>query len=285
MPHRSKTVAAGEIVSHNEQYSKMKISKELTPIAYDLSKKVFEGKLTFKEGQCQLVGDNRMNPNSAADYINNLRCMVEGKRFSRTNNAYSIEYFIDNIYKDYGSNGLSNALTALQLHIEYYENIQKVVMRKMRDIHAKYLAIPMDTLEEQEQREIIREFKAQNKTKQEIIEELKKLQPTDHEEVIINNRSYKRDNRTIAQLKILRDFKCQICSTTIKKKDGTFYVEAAHIRAKHKKGRETPDNILLLCPNHHKEFDLGDRNIFLHDKDKIYFTLNGQEYKIPLKIE
>ena len=102
----------------------MKIPIELTPIAYDLSKKVFEGKLTFKEGQQQLVGDNRINSNSAADYINNFRCMVEGKRFTRTNNAYSMEYFFDNIYKDYGSTGLSKALTALRLHIEYYEDIQ-----------------------------------------------------------------------------------------------------------------------------------------------------------------
>jgi 5-methylcytosine-specific restriction protein A len=263
----------------------MKIPKELTPLAYELSKQVFEGKLTFKEGQQQLVGDNRMNSNSAADYINNFRCMVEGKRFTRTNNAFSMEYFFDNIYKDYGSPGLSNALTALRLHIEYYEDIQKVVMHKMRDIYAKYLAVPIDTPDEQEQKEIIREFKNQNKTKQEIITELKNLKPTDPEEVTISSKSFKRDNRTVAQIKILRDFKCQICSTTIKKKDGTFYIEAAHIEPKHRKGRETPDNILLLCPNHHKEFDFGDRNISLHDKDKIHFTLNGIEHKISLKID
>ncbi len=263
----------------------MKIPKELTPLAYELSKKVFERKLTFKEGQEQLVGGNRMNPNSAADYINNFRCMVEGRRFTRTNNAYSMEYFFDNIYKDYGSTGLSNALTALRLHIEYYEGIQKVNMKKMRSIYDKYFAIPLDAPDEHEQKEIIKEFKIQNKTKQDIINELKNLKPTDPEEVIINSKSFKRDNRTVVQIKILRDFKCQICSTTIKKKDGTFYIEAAHIEPKHRKGRETTDNILLLCPNHHKEFDYGDRNIMLHDKEKVHFTLNGQEYKISLKID
>ncbi len=263
----------------------MKIPKELTPLAYELSKKVFEGKLTFKEGQEQLVGDNRMNPNSAADYINNFRCMVEGRRFTRTNNAYSMEYFFDNLYKDYGSTGLSNALTALRLHIEYYEGIQKVNMKSMRSIYDKYFAVPLDTTDEHEQQEIIKEFKTQNKTKQDIINELKNLKPTDPEEVIINTKSFKRDNRTVAQIKILRDFKCQICSTTIKKKDGTFYIEAAHIEPKHRKGGETPNNILLLCPNHHKEFDYGDRNILLHDKEKVHFTLNGQQHKISLKID
>ncbi len=263
----------------------MKIPKELTPIAYELSKKVYEGELTFKQGQEKLVGDNRMNPNSAADYINNFRCMIEGKRFTRTNNAYSIEYFFDNIYKDYGSQGLSNALNALRFHIEYYEDIQKVVMHKMRDIYDKYLAIPIDSLDEQEQKEIIREFKKQNKTKQEIAAELKNLKLTDPEEVMISSKQFKRDNKTIAQIKILRDYKCQICSTSIRKKDGTLYIEAAHIEPKHTKGRETPDNILLLCPNHHKEFDLGERKIVQYDKEKIHFLLNGQEYKISLKID
>ncbi len=81
----------------------MKIPKELTPSIFKISKKVFEKKLTFKEGQQILVGDYKMNPNSAADYINNFRCMIEGIRFTRTNNAYSMEYFFDNIYKEYGS--------------------------------------------------------------------------------------------------------------------------------------------------------------------------------------
>ena len=99
---------------------KMKIPKELTPSIFKISKKVFEKKLTFKEGQQILVGDYKMNPNSAADYINNFRCMIEGIRFTRTNNAYSMEYFFDNIYKEYGSLKLSNALTALRLHISEY---------------------------------------------------------------------------------------------------------------------------------------------------------------------
>ena len=62
----------------------MKIPKELTPSIFKISKKVFEKNLTFKEGQQILVGDYKMNPNSAADYINNFRCMIEGIRFTRT---------------------------------------------------------------------------------------------------------------------------------------------------------------------------------------------------------
>jgi len=263
----------------------MRIPKELIPMAYEVSKKIFEGNLSFKDGQSQLVGNNVMNPNSAADYINNFRCMVEGKRFTRTNNAYSMEYFFDNICKDYGSQGLSNALAALRLHIEYYEGIQKVKMNSMRNIYDKYFAIPLDSLDEREQNEILKELNNHNRNKQDIIIELKNLKPTDPEEVVICNKTYKRDNKTVAQLKILRDFTCQICSTTIRKKDGTFYIEAAHIKPKSKKGRETPENIILLCPNHHKEFDYGERTILSHTKSIVHFSLNGTEYRISLEIE
>ena len=263
----------------------MKIPKELTPIIYELSKKVFEGQLTQKEGQQQIVGDNRINSNSAADYIYVFCSMLEGNKFTRTINAYSMEYFLENIYKDYGSTGLSKALTAFRLHIEYYEDIQKKIMYKMRRINEKYLTMSIDSPDELEQKEIIRMFKNGNKTRQEIIFELNNLKPSDHEKVTLSLKSFKRDNHTIAQLKIIRDFKCQICSTSIKKKDGTYYIEAAHIEPKSKKGRETPENILILCPNHHKEFDFGNRNILEHNKEKINFILNEQEYFISLKIE
>ena len=43
-----------------------------------------------------------------------------------------------------------------------------------------------------------------------------------------------------------------------------------------------PHNILILCPNHHKEFDKGDRKIIEHTNDKIIFELNKKKYQIDL---
>ena len=157
--------------------------------------------------------------------------------------------------------------------------------KKLCDIYEYYLGkqfkLPYVSQDEKEQEELTKYYK-KTKTKEEILEDLKSLQPTDSEEIFVNQKTYKRDNKTIAQIKILRDFKCQICGTTIIKKDGSKYIEAAHIKAKHQKGRETLDNIILLCPNHHKEFDLGDRIIKSHDRNFIDIVLNGQQYKINL---
>lgn len=122
----------------------MKIPNELIPVAYDLSKKVFEGTLTLKEGQAQLVGDDRMNPNSAADFIHNFRYMMEGKKFARTNSAYSADYFLENIYNDYGAAQLANALKAVRLHIDYYEKLQNTTMHTMRAICDKYASILLE---------------------------------------------------------------------------------------------------------------------------------------------
>jgi predicted restriction endonuclease len=60
-------------------------------------------------------------------------------------------------------------------------------------------------------------------------------------------------------------------------------VEAAHIKPKHLKGGETLDNIILLCPNHHKEFDLGNTVLINHTKSNIEFSINGKEYNLPFE--
>jgi HNH endonuclease len=118
-----------------------------------------------------------------------------------------------------------------------------------------------------------------------IIKDLLNLEEDSPEEVTVKHKTYKRDNKTIAQLKILRNFECQICSTKIEKSGGGYYIEAAHIKAKSDKGRETPDNILILCPNHHKEFDFGERQILSHSKDSIEVIINGKRHNLSLKVK
>lgn len=132
-----------------------------------------------------------------------------------------------------------------------------------------------------EQNEIIDVLQKRDR-KDEIIQDLKNLKPTEPELIKFEGKTYKRDNKTIAELKIMRDFKCQICDKQILKKNGGFYIEASHITPKSKKGLETPDNILILCPNHHKEFDLGNKEITKHTADIIEFKLNGSVYSLKL---
>lgn len=102
----------------------------------------------------------------------------------------------------------------------------------------------------------------------------------DVEKIQISNTSYKRNNVLIAKIKKERGYKCQICQTQILKSDGKYYIEAAHIVAKKDKGNESENNILILCPNHHKEFDYSHREIIKHTNKKIHFKLNNNEYEL-----
>jgi len=118
----------------------MKISLQLIPKAYNISKQVYEGNLTLTEGINKLVAEG-MNKSSARDYIYDFRYLMLGKKFSRTLNANSMEYFFANLLKDYGTTQLTKPLSALIQHIKYYEGQQKhkTTMHQMRAIHKKYL--------------------------------------------------------------------------------------------------------------------------------------------------
>jgi HNH endonuclease len=160
--------------------------------------------------------------------------------------------------------------------------------KKLNAIYEFYIGkkfkLPFISIDEKEQKELEHFFNS-TKSRADILNDLNNLQENDAEEIIINRKTYKRDNKTIAQLKIIRNHKCQICGLSIPKKDGSKYVEAAHIKPKYQKGRETPENIILLCPNHHKEFDLGEPEIIIHNKSKIEFLLNGITHKIILELD
>ena len=142
----------------------------------------------------------------------------------------------------------------------------------------------LDLSDEDEQAEFEKFYK--DKDRESLLKELENLNSNSTDETVsVNSKHYKRDNKAIALIKTLRGFKCQICETSIIKKDKSLYVEAAHITPKCEKGRETLDNIILLCPNHHKEFDLGKLQIESRDENQITFVLNREEYKLKLSLE
>lgn len=102
--------------------------------------------------------------------------------------------------------------------------------------------------------------------------------------VNVNGKRYARDTVITAALKMYRGFRCQICNQGILKKNGELYVEAAHIKAKKHGGSEEPRNIIVLCPNHHKEFDYGDRIDIKCTASDYEFQLNGKSYHVTLSI-
>ena len=91
-----------------------------------------------------------------------------------------------------------------------------------------------------------------------------------------------RNAALIIHIKALRGYKCQICGTAIERRNGSPYVEAAHIKPKREGGSENLDNIMILCPNHHKEFDVGNRVVIKHTDRHVEFVMNGKKYLVRL---
>jgi len=124
-----------------------------------------------------------------------------------------------------------------------------------------------------------------NKSKNELINELFNDTDENDEKITIKGRVFKRNNSNITKIKILRGFHCQICGKTIIKRDDSKYIEAAHIKEKAKGGKELWNNIILLCPNHHKEFDIGLSETIEHSDKYIKFNIGENEYTISFELD
>jgi hypothetical protein len=68
-----------------------------------------------------------------------------------------------------------------------------------------------------------------------------------------------RDTGAAKSLKALYDYKCQVCGLRIEPAPDRYYVEVHHVRplGGDHHGRDTHENMLVLCPNHHAMFDFG----------------------------
>jgi predicted restriction endonuclease len=95
----------------------------------------------------------------------------------------------------------------------------------------------------------------------------------------------RKDTKMINALKQATNFKCQFpaCGQQIVKKNGGFYIEVAHIKPVSLNGQSILGNLIVLCPNHHKEFDFGDLKIIEQTNNKLAGYLNGNKFEIELK--
>lgn len=68
-----------------------------------------------------------------------------------------------------------------------------------------------------------------------------------------------RDTKLVRKIKKDSDYSCQICGLQIRLPNGNHYAEGHHLQplgGVHK-GPDIQNNIIILCPNHHTEFDYG----------------------------
>jgi predicted restriction endonuclease len=90
----------------------------------------------------------------------------------------------------------------------------------------------------------------------------------------------RKDTAFINKLKEIAAYTCQFpnCGHQIKTGKGKYYIEVAHIKPVNQKGKSVLGNLLVLCPNHHKEFDYGELQIKEQTLEKLSGSLNGIDF-------
>ncbi|OQP66334.1 hypothetical protein A3860_12585 [Niastella vici] len=129
----------------------------------------------------------------------------------------------------------------------------------------------------------------QKETEQTLLTTLEKLnrkmqQITPEKRVATIELTLRKDREIVTLLKKAANYKCQFpaCHSEIKTKAGMNYVEVAHVLPVNKGGQSVLGNLLVLCPNHHKEFDYGDLKIIEQTIGKLSGSLNGKDFKIEV---
>lgn len=127
-----------------ERMYDMKITKEMTHSAYTTAKEVYAGRMAHSRALDYLKNDCGMNRGSANDYIQGFKKMMEGEKYTRTFNTDATDYYLTNIFKDYGLGALRNALQAATAHVEYYEGLGRGNLNSIRGViksHKTFLQI------------------------------------------------------------------------------------------------------------------------------------------------
>lgn len=79
------------------------------------------------------------------------------------------------------------------------------------------------------------------------------------ERAVVSRLAQKRNRKIAVQLRSHYKHACMFCGVRLQVGAGRFYSEAAHIKplGKPHDGPDKTDNLLVLCPNHHLQFDRG----------------------------
>ena len=74
---------------------------------------------------------------------------------------------------------------------------------------------------------------------------------------MVRSKDFDRDYPALDELKALYEHRCQVCQQRLELGRERYYCEAHHLRplGREHRGPADPSNVVILCPNHHAEFD------------------------------
>nr|WP_154982817.1 hypothetical protein [Paenibacillus xylanexedens] len=101
----------------------MKITLEMSGVAYEIAKKVYSGQITRTEGKMEIHKTTGMNEGSAQAFITIFLAMMSGEVYKRAFNNETNRLLFENIKRDFGKEYFIKALDASQRHVNYYSTL------------------------------------------------------------------------------------------------------------------------------------------------------------------
>lgn len=239
----------------------MRITPLQVEASYGVASRVFDHKMTSEAGASELHSAYGLNINSARDFINDYRRMLQGEVFQRAMSAPAIDYYLFKMLEDRGSAAHELAIAAVEKHITYYEGIRKVNLNAMRSVvnrHKGYIeAQPLLSTQEASFNAAIRKSLADSTAKRHArLAEAARF-PI---KIKVTTESYLRNADVVAEVLHRASGRCEQCrepAPFMRKKDNTPYLEVHHKEQLSAGGEDTVENAAALCPNCHRNQHYG----------------------------
>lgn len=238
-----------------------KIGEEQIHAAFDLAKLVRAEKISLKEAKKSLVNKYAMNENSAVDYINTLKPMLEGKIYTRTLSQAGTEIYLSRIQSEFGVDSLSFALEAVRRHLVYYAEKGNSKLPGTQAIYDEYLSELSKAVDHGEWHYFL-ERQANLAAKDKSSERVERLAGARKTPAVVQVTSsvYVRNPDVVAETLARANGLCEFCNAPApfrRKKDNTPYLEVHHKVRLADGGEDTVSNAVALCPNCHREAHYG----------------------------
>jgi 5-methylcytosine-specific restriction enzyme A len=239
----------------------VRINDEQARAAYAIAVRVYAGELTIQAGTEELKREHRLNSSSARDFINDFKCMMTGRVFHRTMNAYATDYFLTHIRAEFGVDALYLALKAVSAHVSYYEDLRKTKLGSLRKILKAHTAAAGTALslvyyQNDLEKRIVTALADSSENRRKRLKTAPKVPKT----IVVTAKVFVRNPDVVAEVLVRANGICERCKNPapfLRAKDGLPYLEVHHKIQLARGGDDTVDNAWGLCPNCHREVHHG----------------------------
>ncbi len=97
-----------------------------------------------------------------------------------------------------------------------------------------------------------------------------------------------RQQEIVKRVKKHFEYKCQICGATFLMDNGNYYCEAHHLIPLSLNGSQRSDNVIILCPNHHRMFHYAKESAKIKWEDTAIgrraVYIDGKKYSVEFLV-